>query len=212
MQILDSMRNAYNQGTAKEGTSGTNYKIKTTGIDELDEIVAQHFRSTKIGGLAVTGRYLPLIYKIASTVVSAPFSKAMIIVDYEGRFQASRLTCKRSDLEHIYVTRPAESTRDQAKDLIIDTENYILFSDRARHSASRELWGTIVLGGLGGGDIIAGWKGWLRVDREEVRPFPPNTSVEEALRQRDERQRAVDAAGWQVSSAWGGFVFHDSPI
>ncbi len=181
-------------------------------MDELDEIVAQHFRSTKIGGLSVTGRYLPLIYKVASTLVSAPNNKAIIIVDYEGRFQASRLTCNKSDLEHIYVMRPAENTRDQARDIIINTENYILFNHLARHSAVRELWGTMVLGGVGGGDITAGWKGWLRVDREEVRPFPPNTSIEVALRRREERQRTVDAAGWQVSSAWGGFVFHDSRI
>ncbi|OAR02585.1 hypothetical protein LLEC1_00322 [Akanthomyces lecanii] len=208
--ILGSIRNAYHQGTAQERVSAINYKIKTTGMHELDDIVAQHFRSTKIGGLAVTGRYLPLMYKIASTLASAPNNKAIIIIDYEGRFRASGLTCNEDDLEHIYVLRPPENTRDQPRDNIIETENYILFNDRARHSACRELWGTIVLGGVAGGDITAGWRGWLRVDREEVQPFPPDTSIEEALRQREKRQRAVDAAGWQASSAWGGFVFHDS--
>ena len=67
----------------------------------------------------------------------------------------------------------------------------------------------MVLGGLGAGDLVAGWKGWLRVDREAVRPFPPGISVEEALLQRDARNKAVQAAGWEVSSPWGGFVFHD---
>lgn len=176
----------------------------------MDEITARHFQSTKIGGLSVTGRYLPLVYKIASTLASPPNNKVIIIIDYEGRFQASRLICSKSDLDHIYVLRPAESTRDQVRDIITDAENYMIYNHGARRSASRELWGTIVLGGVGGGDITAGWKGWLRVDREEVRPFPPDISIDEALRQREERQRAVDVAGWQVSSAWGGFVFHDN--
>lgn len=85
----------------------------------------------------------------------------------------------------------------------------MIYDDGAQRSWNRELWGTIVLGGTGG-DISAGWKGWLRVDREEVRPFPPDITLQEALQQREERQKAVDAAGWQVSCAWGGFVFHDS--
>lgn len=107
------------------------------------------------------------------------------------------------------MLRPAESTRDGVRDLIASTESFLLYDEAARASAGRELWGTIVIGGFGGGDVAAGWKGWLRVDREEVRQFPADISIDDALRQREERQAAVDAAGWQVTSAWGGFVFHE---
>lgn len=208
-EILDSLRNAHNQSTAREGNSTINYKIKSTGVDELDDIISRHFQDTKIGGLSITGRYLPLAYKIISTLASPPSNKVIIVIDYEGGFQASRLTCSQCDLEHIYVLRLAENTRDQVRVIIANTEKYLLYDDGAKRSAGRELWGTVVLGNVGGGDITAGWKGWLRVDREQTRPFPPDITIEEALQQREERQVEVDNAGWQVSSPWGGFVFHD---
>lgn len=85
----------------------------------------------------------------------------------------------------------------------------MLYGDASRASAGREWWGTIVLGGLGAGDVVAGWKGWLRVDRESVRGFALGISAEEALEQRERRQDAVEAAGWAATSQWGGFVFRD---
>lgn len=82
---------------------------------------------------------------------------------------------------------------------------------------SREWWGTIVIGGgspttLGSGhtDVTTGWKGWLRVDREEVRGFPLGMSAEEALVDREQRQRAADASGYTATSAWGGFNFREA--
>ncbi|KAJ3498290.1 hypothetical protein NLG97_g1241 [Lecanicillium saksenae] len=208
-EILGSLRSAYDHSTAPEGNAPINFRSKTTGIKELDEIVRRHFQSTKIGGLSITGRYLPLVYKIASTLVSSPNNKAVIIIDYEERFEALRLRCSTDNLDHIYVLRPAESARDQIRDIIANTEKYLVYDEEAKKSANRELWGTIVIGRPGGGDVSAGWKGWLRVDREEVPPFPPDITLDEALQQREERQRAVDAAGWQASSAWGDFIFHE---
>ncbi|KAJ2982750.1 hypothetical protein NQ176_g1180 [Zarea fungicola] len=190
-EVLDGLRTCNQK---------TNY-IKNTGITELDEIVSRHFHTTKIGGLTITGRYLPLIYKIASTLAS---HKALVIIDYEGRFEASRLTCAQSDLEHIYVLRPEARDRD----LMANVDRYMLYSKAAKDSAHREFWGTIVIGGPGG-DVTAGWKGWLRVDREQVPRFPSDMTIQEALLQRDARQAAVDAAGWQVSSPWGDFIFHE---
>ncbi|KAM3517587.1 hypothetical protein NHJ13051_008854 [Beauveria bassiana] len=209
-EILGSLRNAYKPIVASGHDATINYKVKKTGISALDEIIGRHFQYTKTGGLAITGRYLPLVYKIASTLASPPNNKVVIIIDYEGSFQASGLNCSESALEHIYVLRPAENTRDKLRDVIASTENYVVYNEEAKKSANLELWGTIVLGSTTGGDVTAGWKGWLRVDREEVRPFPPDISIEEALQQREERQRAVEASRWQVSSAWGGFCFNDN--
>ncbi|KAM3451737.1 hypothetical protein NHJ6243_009533 [Beauveria neobassiana] len=120
-----NLRNAYKPIVASGHDATTNYKVKKTGISALDEIIGRHFQYTKTGGLAITGRYLPLVYKIASTLASPPNNKVVIIIDYEGSFQASRLNCSESALEHIYVLRPAENTRDKLRDVIASTENYV---------------------------------------------------------------------------------------
>lgn len=134
---------------------------------------------------------------------------AVFVVDLEGRFDATRLTCDMSDLHHIYVQAAPRSTPEAVRALVSEVEGFMLYHKDARVSADRELWGTIVLGGFGAGDLVAGWKGWLRVDREHVRPFPPDITLEEALEQKEARNRAVQKAGWEVTSQWGGFVFHE---
>ncbi|KAK1781431.1 hypothetical protein QBC45DRAFT_57304 [Copromyces sp. CBS 386.78] len=57
--------------------------------------------------------------------------------------------------------------------------------------------------------VTAGWQGWLRVDRTEVTTPPSfwNKSAEEAKREREGRQEAVEEGGWVASSSWGTFVF-----
>lgn len=134
---------------------------------------------------------------------------AALVVDLDGRFDATRLTCTEEDLRHIYVLRPARASPQELREMVSGADKFLIYSKAAQASANRVWWGTVVLGGLGAGDITAGWKGWLRVAKEAVRPFPPGISIEEALQQRDARQAAVDAAGWQVSSPWGSFVFYD---
>ncbi|KAI1655430.1 hypothetical protein F4813DRAFT_366952, partial [Daldinia decipiens] len=83
----------------------------------------------------------------------------------------------------------------------------------AHGSRAREWWGTVVIGGGSGasvkGDVNAGWKGWLRVEREEVAGFPVGISVEEALRDRNKRQEVVEDAGWVASSRVGSYVWSD---
>jgi hypothetical protein len=80
-------------------------------------------------------------------------------------------------------------------------------------SIAREWWGSIVIGGgspvvLGPeAAVTTGWRGWLRVDREEVRGFDLGMSIEEALLDRDRRQRAVNDAGWTANCVWGGYTF-----
>ena len=75
--------------------------------------------------------------------------------------------------------------------------------------------GAVVAGGGGGGgglpagDVAAGWKGWLKVEREAVGGFAMGMSVSDARARREERQKVVDKAGWAAESPWGGFVFHE---
>ncbi|KAF5020186.1 hypothetical protein F66182_7791 [Fusarium sp. NRRL 66182] len=182
---------------------------KLTHISPLDEIAAVHFRSTKTAGISISGRHLPLLYKLISTLISPPHLYAVLVIDVEGRFDATRLTCPASHTRHVYVQRPARGSPEQLRALIAEAEDILLYSDVARASAAREWWGTMVIDGFGAGDVSAGWKGWLRVDRENVRGFSLGISAEEAMDQRGQRQDVVDAAGWTVSSQWGVFTFRE---
>lgn len=142
-------------------------------------------------------------------MISAPHHQTILIVDLEGRFDPASLDCEDADLQHVYIQRPARSSVEHLRTLVADAANFMLYDDATRASRSRECWGTIVLGGLAAGDLVTGWKGWLRVDRTAVPAFALGISAEEALKQRPARQRAVDEAGWTGSSAWGQFIFQD---
>lgn len=95
----------------------------------------------------------------------------------------------------------------------------MLHDESSAQSRGREWWGTVVVGAAEGsgpaasgaaGDVVAaGWKGWLRVEREKVGGFAMGMGVREAKARRDERQRVVDGVGWAVESDWGGYVFHE---
>ncbi|KAF4342702.1 hypothetical protein FBEOM_3362 [Fusarium beomiforme] len=187
-----------------------NQPTKLTHIPELDEIAAAHFYTTKSAGLGISGRYLPLLYRLISNLISPPHLYAILVIDIEGRFDATRLTCSQSHFQHVYVHRPARRAPENTRAIVAEAENILLYGSVARASAGREWWGTIVVGGVGAGDIAAGWKGWLRVDREHVRGFALSVSAEEALDQKKQRQDAVDAAGWVASSQWGGFTFREA--
>lgn len=210
IKVLNKLRHSYSASHDENKDTTASRTVKKTGIRELDEIVAYHFQSTKIATISITGRYLPLIYKIVSQIASEPEPMSVLVVDLDSRFQATQLPCSEEDLRHIYVLRPARTSPQELREMISGADQFLLYNTVAQASANREWWGTIVLGGLGAGDVTAGWKGWLRVDREEVRPFPPGISLEEALKERDARQAAVDLAGWLVSSPWGSFTFHDT--
>jgi len=82
----------------------------------------------------------------------------------------------------------------------------MLYGDHG--SKGREWFGTIVVGGMGG-DVNVGWRGWSRVEREEVGGFGWGVSVEEAVGERERRREAVDGKGWRaVCEELGGeFTF-----
>ncbi|KAK7447594.1 hypothetical protein CaCOL14_008665 [Colletotrichum acutatum] len=196
-------------------------------VPGLDDLVHRNFRATKFAPLAVTGRQLPLVYALVSALLSHPHNKTVLILDTEHRFDATRLLCDPDDLRHAYVHRPARQSRnadsrsggngggcgtnigaEQIRELVAAAENWMLYG--GHHSGAREWWGTIVIGALGAGDVTAAWKGWLRVDREYVPGFSFGCSAMEAVKDRRQRQEAVDAAPWAASSQWGSFTFTES--
>ncbi|KAL2876350.1 hypothetical protein SGCOL_008350 [Colletotrichum sp. CLE4] len=214
-------------------------EIEETSLDEsypvpgLDDLVHRNFRATKSAPLAVTGRQLPLVYALVSTLLSHPHNKTVLIIDTEYRFDATRLLCDPDDLRHAYVHRPARRSTtansrsggsgsgsgsrggagigigaEQTRELVAAAENWMLYG--GHHSGAREWWGTIVIGALGAGDVTAAWKGWLRVDREYVPGFSLGCSATEAVKDRRQRQEAVGAAPWAASSQWGSFTFTES--
>ncbi|KAJ9156039.1 hypothetical protein NKR23_g1496 [Pleurostoma richardsiae] len=295
-------------------------QVKRFPIPALDALVARHFRASQSAPLAVSGRHLPLVYLLVATLVAAPHSKAVVVVDVDGRFDVTRvlesvpfedeqgrrrehqesvaaqpsdslagaagaqatsptkdsdvlarggegvgadpatttsastsastaavrshhddrqqesegvvaaaaatdgghkLRVTLKDLQHIHVYRPARGSRYHIGEVIASAEQHMLYG---RHgSGSREWWGTVVIGGgstpsssistaagTATADVKTGWRGWLRVDREEMRGFGAGMSVEEALADRERRQAAVDESGWVASCVWGGFAFSEA--
>lgn len=236
-------------------------KVKSYPIQDLDRLVAQHFRATQSGPLSLSGRYLPLIYLLVATLISAPHNKAVVIVDVDASFDITRVTqcaphqaisvpartdiaednahtigqqrnagqgprsgtdfqpmaaqarrVTAEDLKHVHVYRPARGSPSHIREVLSAAEHHMIYSRHA--SIAREWWGSIVIGGgspavLGpeAANVTTGWRGWLRVDREDVRGFGLGMSIEEALLDRDRRQRAVNEAGWTANCVWGGFTF-----
>ncbi|KAJ0161895.1 hypothetical protein CTA2_5436 [Colletotrichum tanaceti] len=216
-EILSALRVAVNP----DASSSKAKHLKAYPIPGLDVIVARNFRATNSAPLAVTGRRLPLIYALISTLVSPPHDKTVLVLDTEHRFDATRLVCSPESIRHVYVHRPACDAihgprgdggagmdPDQVRQLVKAAEDWMLYGDH--ESSGREWWGTIVIGALGAGDVTAAWKGWLRVDRDNVPGFSLGCSAREAMTDRQRRQEAVDAAPWAASSQWGSFTFPES--
>ncbi|KAK1713151.1 hypothetical protein BDP67DRAFT_436438, partial [Colletotrichum lupini] len=178
---------------------------KSYPVPGLDDLVQRNFGATKSAPLAVTGRQLPLVYALVSALLSHPHNKTVLILDTEHRFDATRILGDPDDLRHAYVHRPARRSTTQIRELVAAAENWMLYG--GHHSGAREWWGTIVIGALGAGDVTAAWKGWLRVDREYVPGFSLGCSATEAVKDRQQRQEAVEAASWAASSQWGSFTF-----
>ncbi|KAK3348421.1 hypothetical protein B0H65DRAFT_423166 [Neurospora tetraspora] len=139
-----------------------------------------------------------------------------------------------SDLDHVHILRPPRRSNVPLSTYLAGIEEYMVYAPHK--SREREWWGTIVVGGSNNNNpttaaapaaaaqaqiqaqaqvaVTAGWQGWLRVDRAEVTTATGtgawtfrNKSAEEARREREGRQAAVEEGGWVASSAWGTFVF-----
>ncbi|TLS28787.1 hypothetical protein PpBr36_02097 [Pyricularia pennisetigena] len=220
---------------------------KTFPIAPLNDLAARHARATGSALVSISGRHLALLHLLIATLIAPPHSKAVVVVDLDGRFDPVRvLQCtpwssspsddKNSvttrptpaDLAHVHVHRPARTSGPQSaviRAAVAIAEQHLVYG---RHgSGAREWWGTVVVGGAVGAaaaaagdgedgaasavvDVVAGPRGWLRVEREEIPGFGLGMSVEEALVERERRRRAVEEAGWKAGSVWGGFGFGES--
>lgn len=217
---------------------GTLAGPKIFPIPQLDQLVKRQFRATQSAPLAVKGRYQELLYPLVATVIAQPYEKAVSVIDFEGRFDPLRLLAtpsfedelwaqatskrfvRRADLDHVHILRPPRGNAAHIAKCVASVEQYMLYG--SHRSRTREWWGTIVIGvgsnpaGNLSADasahiaVTAGWKGWLRVDDPDAAVFPPGTSIEDALKDRERRQSMVDAAEWVASCPWGGFTFSNS--
>ncbi|KAK5659011.1 hypothetical protein OQA88_1098 [Cercophora sp. LCS_1] len=211
--------------TTATATATASATIRDFPLPRLNDIVASHFHKTKSPVLALHGRYYELLYPLVATLIAPPHEKAIAIVDFgfgdDGGFEVLRLLATRTatgeglhrgDLEHVYVVRPPPGDAAHVERCVIEVERHMLYGEHK--SREREWWGMVVIGGglfpggtRGGHNVVitAGRSGWLRVERAEVEGF--GRGAEEAFRQREGRQRAVEERGWAASSEWGGFVF-----
>ncbi|KAK2625766.1 hypothetical protein QTJ16_005078 [Diplocarpon rosae] len=167
-----------------------------TGISALDSLW-----KTQGGRLSITGRTLPLLHQILTHLVSPHHLNGTVaLLDLTGRFSPSHLVPALSaqDLGHVHVFRPTAANLQATLDSV---EKYMLYGEHG--SQAREWLGTIVNGGVGG-DINLGWRGWLRVKREEVGDFGRGVSVEEVWDERFRRQEIVDGKGWRAEGSEGG--------
>ncbi|KAI1345869.1 hypothetical protein F5Y01DRAFT_322533 [Xylaria sp. FL0043] len=229
-ELLYSLRKTLTTTTANPSHPQTTPEIP---IPDLSAIIARHHRATRSAPsplISVSGRYLPFLYHLLSTLIAPPHNYAVVVVDAEGKFDITRLVTSTSpspstatapstanppekasypaspaDLAHVHIYRPARRGREHVDAVLASVQEYMVYGNHS--SRGREWWGTVVVGGTGGGDVNAGWKGWLRVEREGVAGFTVGMSVEEALRERERRHEVVERAGWVAASPWGAYVW-----
>lgn len=160
--------------------------------------------------------------------------KCVVLIDVHSRFSPSFLAfhdddedddarpeaglkqnrLKRSDLKHLHIFRPLAQNLEST---LKGVEEYMLCGNH--DSYGREFGGTILLGvdgregvdmgnlrGMGRPLMVMGWRGWLRVEREEVGAFGMGLSVEEMLEEREGREEAVRGKGWRGVGEKGGEV------
>ncbi|KAI0388581.1 hypothetical protein F5Y17DRAFT_195195 [Xylariaceae sp. FL0594] len=175
----------------------------------LSAIVSRYQRATQSAPpplFSASGRYLPLLYHLVSTLIAQPHNYTVVVVDAEHRFDVTRLAGEAEavdNLQHVHIYRPAPG-QEQVKAAVAAAGDFMLYGQHG--SRGRECWGILVVNGTGG-QVNTGWNGWLRVGRDEVGCFPVGTSVEEALSERETRDTVVGSAGWTVTSSWGNYVF-----
>ncbi|OBT86088.1 hypothetical protein VE02_05712 [Pseudogymnoascus sp. 03VT05] len=167
------------------------------GIPELDEIW-----DCRGGQLYVCGRYKALLYHIVSSAVSAPRSGVALVVDVDGRFDVTRLSCSEEELRHVYVVRCGKEGVERCLE---EGRSWLVYGEHG--SKGRELGVRVVSGGEGGkgADVVGCWRGWMKVGRGAAPGFGGGISVEEAMGERGERQGVVERSGWRAESDYGQY-------
>jgi hypothetical protein len=120
------------------------------------------------------------------------------LIDVDGYFSPSHLSC---DLRHVHIFR---STKENLAITLESVEGYMLEGEHGSHG--REWVGTLVNGGVGG-DVMVGWRGWLRVEREHVTGFALGGGIEGVIGEREKRQEVVDSSGWVGYSEMGKYTW-----
>ncbi|KAK4175144.1 hypothetical protein QBC36DRAFT_190579 [Triangularia setosa] len=158
----------------KTRTGLSPYGPKTFPIGALDDLVQRNFRATGSAPLAISGRCHELVYVLIATLVAKPWEKAVVVVDFEGRFDPLRMLAaplagpasslpdnqeeatkkvrvKKGDLEHVHVLQPRKGNWEQqpparfVSACLTTMEEYMLYG--AHRSRGREWWGTVIIGG-----------------------------------------------------------------
>lgn len=201
-QLLDALKLSHHQFSG--------LPLSRIGEEELDEMWNMHGSDQ----LQICGRYKTLLYRIISIAVSEPRNGAVLVIDGDGKFDITKLSCAIEDTKHVWVVRTRNGMED-VQQALRDGVQWLTYGDNA--SKGRDLALRIVSGGPGGGkstdgfDIVGGWRGWLRVDsgRQEIAKFAPGLSVEEALREDSQRRDAVERAGWNGVSEEGAYHWYE---
>ncbi|KAI0120964.1 hypothetical protein BJ170DRAFT_688383 [Xylariales sp. AK1849] len=207
-------------------------------IPRLTTLIAKHHHAIQSAPpplLSLSGRYLPFLYHLVSTLIAVPHCYAIVIIDCDWKFDVTRLvnssTTNRTkdtgqpgavggeespksdypaqvpDLKHVYIYRPARSSPPAQQQTAASVAHAQSHLLYGAHaSRDRVWWGTIVVGGRGG-HVNAGWKGWMDVQRREVAGFGVGLSVEEALLERQKREESVRGRGWEARCRWGTYSF-----
>ncbi|KAI1850270.1 hypothetical protein JX266_004128 [Neoarthrinium moseri] len=114
-------------------------------IPQLSSLIARHHHASQSAPpplLSLSGRHLPFLYHLVSTLLAAPHCYAVVVVDADHRFDVTRLVssvppppssssagdleqhrqqrdpnhpAQVDDLRHLYVYRPARSAPRQAR-------------------------------------------------------------------------------------------------
>jgi hypothetical protein len=129
------------------------------------------------------------------------------VVDTDGRFDVSRLTCGFEELQHVHVFCPVRG-RAGVLDCLKEVERFLI--DGGHWSWDRECVGTVVNGAKDGG-LNVSWRGWLTAESERsgVPGFGAGMSVEEAMEVREERMWAVERKSWRARCEWGDYQWQD---
>ncbi|CZR53125.1 uncharacterized protein PAC_03003 [Phialocephala subalpina] len=167
-----------------------------TGVPTLDTFWSHHG-----GKLSVSGRGLPFLHHLLTSLLTN-LNSTIALLDLTGRFSPSHLSVPFSELQHIHIFLPTPSNLKVTLDCV---EKYMLYGEHG--SKNREWVGTILLGG-NGGDVNIGWRGWMRVEREEVGKFG-EVGVEEVWAEKGMRQRqeVVDGKGWKAECEFGDYCW-----
>ncbi|KAB8290753.1 hypothetical protein EYC80_008390 [Monilinia laxa] len=185
-----------------------------THIPSLDALWSQQNQLK----LSVSGRQLPLLIYILTTLLkveksvvlidtNSRFSPSFLPIENEnedgnGNNKVGRTEeggkLKKSDLKHLHIFRPSPKNLEVT---LKGIEEYILYGEHESHG--REFGGTVLFGfdardaggnavanvkGMGRPEIMMGWRGWLRIEREEVAGFGVGVSAEEMLGERGRRE------------------------